>query len=160
MAGQSEGYIIRKNEPLADISEESSVDDAEMLRRAEEAVESLKAEYPEWVGHHLAALEDACRTIRAEPEASVPQLAAIADLSHDVKGEGTTYGYPLMTQLGASLHRFVTNMKACSTVQIEIIENHVSAMRVVIRERIEGDGGALGHEIVGSLEKAVAKFKA
>ena len=38
--------------------------------------------------------------------------------------------------------------------------DHIDAMRVVIRERVEGDGGEIGSELKKGLEQSVEKFKA
>jgi len=159
--GQGEGYIIRPpSKDLAEPDEDAppAADEEEMLRRAEAALESLKDEYPQWVEQHIVALETECGKLRQGDGEGATALAAMADVAHDVKGEGTTYGYPLMTALGGSLYRFVADLTACNAVQLDIMEKHVSAMRAVIRGRIEGDGGALGREIIGSLERAVAKY--
>jgi chemotaxis protein histidine kinase CheA len=137
-------------------------DAAEAVRRAEAAVAALKDEYPQWAEKHLAGLEAAMGEARSQPEDRSTHLEAVADIAHDVKGEGATYGYPLMTELGESLYRFAAKIKddscACGTVHLDIVDKHIEAMRTVIRERIEGDGGDLGRELLATFGKAVEKF--
>ncbi len=131
--------------------------DAEaMVRRAEAAVEALKAAYPAWVERHFAGLEQACERARVDPGDRNAEFETIARIAHDIKGEGGSYGYPLMTTLGASLYRFVRAMGVCGDDRLDIVETHIAAMRTVIRDRLEGDGGAVGTTLVAALEKAVA----
>lgn len=148
--------------PAGDAPADGGLDEAEMLRRAEQAVTALKDEYPRWVESHITDLEEAYAKARAHPDACDADLGSVAEIAHDVKGEGTTYGYPLMTRLGDSLHRFTTTMlegaNQRSDTRLDIIEQHIAAMRVVIRDRIEGDGGDLGQSLLASLEEAIARF--
>lgn len=137
------------------------LEEAEMLRRAEQAIAALKAEYPGWVERHIADLEEASNRARTGAGECAGQLEIVADIAHDVKGEGTTYGYPLMTAIGQALHRFAaglaSNAEACGVAQFDVIDRHIEAMRTVIRGRIEGDGGAFGEGLLAGLARAVAE---
>ncbi len=161
---QDEALFVTPPGSLADKAKTDGggLDEAEMLRRAEEAVTALKGEYPIWVEGHLADLEKAYAGARANPDEGDVHLGTVAQIAHEVKGEGTTYGYPLMTMLGDSLCGFTRGMIEGKTqrsdTHLDIIGKHIEAMRVVIRDRIEGDGGELGQTLLASLEKAVAKF--
>jgi hypothetical protein len=41
---------------------------------------------------------------------------------------------------------------------VEIIKSHIDSMRVVIKDRINGDGGEIGMELKRSLEAAIEKY--
>ena len=43
---------------------------------------------------------------------------------------------------------------------VEIVKAHIDAMRAVLREKISGDGGAIGRELAKSLTEAVAARRA
>ncbi len=150
--------------------EERTLDpeEEEMMRRAEAAVEALKTQYPDYARQHIANLEAACRLAEADPGGRDDHLKKVASIAHDVKGEGTTYGYPLMTELGGSLCKFVKHVKGSGPgiggdqlgliAQLDLIAKHVEAMTVVIRERMEGDGGPIGQEMVATIGKAVSRL--
>ncbi len=163
---QDEATFISPPGSLADKAKavgNAGLDEAEMLRRAEEAVAALKDEYPQWVENHIVDLEEAYAKARAHPDTVDIYLSSVAAVAHEVKGEGTTYGYPLMTRLGESLHDFTTTMLENASqrrsAQFDIIEKHITDMRVVIRDRIEGDGGDLGQSLLASLEAAIAALE-
>ncbi len=133
-----------------------------MLRRTEEAITTLMGKYSIWAEDHLADLEKAYADVRANPDEGDTHLATVAQIAHDVKGEGTTYNYSLMTMLSNSLCGFTKGMIEGKTqrsdTHLDIIGKHIEVMRVVIRDQIEGDGGELGQTLVASLKRAVAKF--
>ena len=40
----------------------------------------------------------------------------------------------------------------------EHIKAHIDAMKVVINERVEGDGGSVGHELTRARNQAIEKY--
>ncbi|MFQ5784157.1 MAG: hypothetical protein ACE5H8_04960 [Alphaproteobacteria bacterium] len=138
------------------------LDEEEIVRRAEAEIEALKAQYPEWVLGHIADLEAACVAARDDPEHRGRHLDTLAAVAHDVKGEGTSYDYPLMTALGDSLCRLARDLKdgagGWEDRKLTLAAKHIEAMRIVIRERMSGDGGEGGAELIASLREAVEKL--
>ena len=54
-------------------------------------------------------------------------------------------------------------MRGCSSgidANLEICRAHLDTLRAVIRERIEGDGGAIGRQLMVDLNQAIQKFPA
>ena len=41
--------------------------------------------------------------------------------------------------------------------QVEIVKAHVDAMRAVLREKIAGDGGEIGKELIKALREGIEK---
>ncbi len=138
---------------------DAPLDEAEMLRRAEAAVAALKEQYPLWAEGHIADLATSAEKARADPAGRAAHFAAIADVAHDVKGEGATYDYPLMTELGHLLHahaatlaaRLEADPGACDADALDAVDQLVAAMRRVIGERLENDGGAEGRALMAPI---------
>jgi len=139
--------------PAADAG--APLDEAEMLRRAEAAVAALKAQYPTWAEGHIAVLEAAAAKARDDRAGRALHLERLAEVAHDVKGEGTTYDYPLMTELGGYLHAFAVDLAknpgACEQGALAEAETLIAAMRQVIADRLEGDGGAPGAALMAPI---------
>ena len=111
--------------------------DAELLKRAEQAVERLRQTYPEWVMsdvNNMAALVKKAKTLSGEEQTAC--LDEIFSFSHNIKGQGTSFGYPLMTEIGESLCRFLRASKTVDKTTFSLIEHHILAMRAVIQNRI------------------------
>ena len=43
---------------------------------------------------------------------------------------------------------------------VGIVKAHIDAMRAVLREKVAGDGGKIGRELLASLQKAIESLEA
>src|SRR5215470_3034480 len=79
----------------------------ETLSRAEEAATALRANYTEWaridVDNTQARLDAAKRGVEGRRE----QLDLLYAAMHNIKGQGTSFGYPLVTRISQSLCRLI-----------------------------------------------------
>lgn len=130
---------------------------AESLARAEEALSEMSEDYPDWVTkdiEELLELHDHCNDTPEERKAS---FAKIAMKAHDMKGQGGTFGYPLITAFAESLYKFSDNKGEMSDADVELMKIHIDAMYAVIKGRIAGDGGEIGVEMQKGLDAAIKK---
>lgn len=134
----------------------------EALAKCQEAFQSLAEDYPDWVMGNLRTLLDFHNElVFAEQGAERQRLyPKIRELAHDMKGQGGTFGYPLISKFSDSLYGFVSPNAGTSDNHIELIRSHIDSMSVVIRERIKGDGGEVGNELSKGLEQAIEKYTA
>jgi len=75
-----------------------------------------------------------------------------------MRGQGGTFGYPLVTTVADSLYTFTGSRSLAQDSHVEIVKSQIDTMNAVIKERVEGDGGILGRELLTALEKAIEKF--
>ena len=131
---------------------------ADILERVAEEVRKMAEDYPDWVKEHLGAVQQEYEQARDNPEQRAKRMKAINLAAHELKGQGGIFGYPLMTTFGDSLYAFTAADGGLSDSHMEIIKAHIDAMRVVINERVEGDGGAVGEELTRALDQAIEKY--
>ena len=76
-------------------------------------------------------------------------------LALELRGQGGTFGYPLISTFGKMLYD--STLEGCREDDnaVKIVQAHVDSMRAVIREKISGDGGEIGRELLASLKKAI-----
>src|SRR3546814_13319953 len=79
-----------------DMSDSSSRDNdnaaiAATLANAQAAVADLADQYIGWVNEDLVRLEAAAKT--AAGSTAPDKLTAVSDVAHDIKGQGSTFGY-------------------------------------------------------------------
>lgn len=138
----------------------SDIDETEMerrLARAEAAVAELAENYAVWA---LADVDKCAEWLQAARAASgeadrAAAMEALHGTAHNIKGQGSSFGYPLMTGLGASLCRLARNRPAPSAAEFDLAASHLAAMRLVLAQKIKGDGGALGSKLVERLKTLV-----
>ena len=130
-----------------------------MLERAEEAINRLSDDYPKWAMKDIDTLCALMDEAEETDEARIDNLRQIFKLAHDMRGQGGSFGYPLMTRVGSSLCRFTEVLNNPDERAMKVVRAHVEAMRAVITNRVKGDGDAIGREIAQGLEFAVDRFQ-
>ena len=111
--------------------------------------------YLESAHRQVKELDELVREAECRPDAWPQYQQAIGEISHNVKGQGGCFGYPLMTRIGQSL---LTLAKATETAEpaiLELFAAHVAALRAVLDKDITGSGGELGNEVAAGLEDLV-----
>jgi hypothetical protein len=78
-------------------------------------------------------------------------------LVHDMRGQGGSFGFPLITRIAGSYCRFVESLENVDPGALEICQAHANAMRAVLLNNVTGSGGSIGTQIADGLEKAVQK---
>jgi chemotaxis protein histidine kinase CheA len=128
---------------------------AATIANAQAAVADLADQYIGWVKDDLTRLEKAAAALAgtADPE----RLTAIYDVAHDIKGQGSTFGYQLVTEIGALLCSYLKDCIKKGRCDGEVIAAHLQALHTVIDNRVRGDAGALGKEILEALRGAARK---
>lgn len=72
-------------------------------------------------------------------------------IAHNIKGQGDSFGYPLMTGVGVSLLALLRGSETRDERVIRIAEAHLAAMRTIMGNGIEGDGGETGQALIERL---------
>ncbi len=129
----------------------------EALERAEAVITDLGDDYLKWVEDDLAKLQTVMISLKAAKGDNSGEVKAIFEIAHDVKGQGGSFGYQLMTEIGGHLCRFLEFIESANPAEIGVIEVHIDALRLVIANKMKGDGGKAGDSLYKGLEMVVAK---
>ena len=127
--------------------------DAQRLQRAEAVIEKMAADYLQWVEGDLAKLEK-------DLAALVPGAADEAQRLDDIKGQGGSFGYHLMTEIGALMCRYIEKLDGLTAEEVELLNLCHKSMRAVITGRLTGDGGQAGRMVLDGLGKVAKKVHA
>src|SRR5439155_465870 len=82
-------------------------------------------------------------------------LEEINLIAHELRGQGGTFGYPLITVFGKSLYEATKVPSRQDDAGLEIVKAHIDAMRAVLREKIAGDGGDIGQQLFTTLKAQI-----
>ena len=132
--------------------------DDDLLSQAEEALNEMAEDYPDWVMSVIDELFEVHRRCVDDEVNRKGYFERINSIAHDMKGQGGTFGYQLITDFAEGLYNFTAKGSGLSDNHVEIIKAHIDAMRVVIRERVDGDGGDIGKQLKAGLEQSVEKY--
>lgn len=130
----------------------------EMLAKADAAVNRMTESYPTWAIKDVDTLGSLIDSEASDMKRDEDRLREAYKLSHDMRGQGGSFGYPMITGVADSFCKFVNSLDAIDGRAVEILQAHVKAMRAILQNRIKGDGGPIGAKILDGLHKAVAKY--
>ncbi len=78
--------------------------------------------------------------------------------AHDVRGQASTFGYPLATEAAESLCRLLEHTPDAVPVPLALIDQHVDAVRAIIREAGNESGEKLAAALTGKLRSVTDGF--
>ncbi len=127
------------------------------LARAEKTLEAMSGSFEKWLDADVAKLQ-AARVEGMQQGWTDAALEAVWRAAHDLKGMGDTYGYPLVTQLAASLCRLLETSEGKRTARgnPELVAAHVDGLRAAVRDKIASDANPTGRALIQALEAHVS----
>ena len=125
--------------------------DLDALARAEEVIANLADDYLDWVREDFVRLEAAYDVLVSGEGDDAANLEALFQIAHDMKGQGGSFGYDLMTAIGDHMCRLLEKVDKAGPLEVQMIRLHIDAMRVVITKELKGDGGAEGRQLMMGL---------
>lgn len=128
------------------------------LEEAEEQLQRAALDFTEWAKVYLKKLSDLCDKALKGSAKRREHFEEINLLAHELRGQGGTFGYPLITTFGKMLYDSTGKNCREDDNAVEIVKAHIDAMRAVLRDKVSGDGGQIGRELLHSLEVAVEKL--
>ncbi len=130
----------------------------ELLAEAEETLEREARGFLDWAKQYLDQLSTQIANAVEDQSNRGEHLAEVNRIAHELRGQGGTFGYPLITLFAKSLYEATEYPCREDDANLEICKAHLDTLRAVIREKIEGDGGAIGRQIMLALNQAIAKY--
>lgn len=128
-----------------------------LLEQAEEKLERKKLDFADWALKYLSELSNLCADALMKPGRRAAHFEKIHLLAHELRGQGGTFGYPLITHVAKMLYEITHEFCREDDSAVEIVKAHIDTMRVVIRDRISGDGGAIGKELIAGIQAAIER---
>jgi hypothetical protein len=151
--------IIPPNHKLkAKAAGPNSMTKEQALGRAEAVVKSRAAEFHQVSIAAIAMLADYWHaTAKKAGDVEEKDVRTLAKMAHDLKGQGATFGYPLVTDVAASLFKLLDRPPLKHPAFKEVIEVHVSTLQVIIAHNMRGDGGGAGQALLKGVSAAAEK---
>jgi hypothetical protein len=130
-----------------------------LLKKIEADVGEFGQNYPEMVGPELGRLNALWGDLK-KGTAAAGADKEFYRIAHDFKGQGSLMRYPLVSAIAASLCSLLERDAIATPAAHGAIEAHVSAIGAVLQQRIQGDGGKVGKEVVEGLRRTTEKVTA
>jgi len=128
--------------------------DMSAVKRAEEALQTLKTEFGDWIAADVQILVAALDAFMQDPGAE--RQGDLYRASHDLRGQARTFEFPLVERVAASLCRLLDAPGAAKATTL--VDAHVGAIRVIVRDNIKDRSNAMASTLAKELETRVSEF--
>lgn len=130
--------------------------DPAAIAKAEAALKSLSGNFSQWLQDEVVKLDGARQRVRTEGVNS-ETMEFLYLRAHDLKGLGTTYEFPLITRIGASLCKLIDDKEKRLSASMGLIDAHIDAIKAAVRDDIKTDEHPVGRVLILELERQVAE---
>ena len=133
--------------------------DAAAIAKAEAALAELSGNFAQWLQEEITRLEDARKSVQ-DQSSSPETVDRLYMCAHDLKGLGTTYEFPLITRIAASLCKLLEEPERRPTAPMVMVDAHIHAIKAAVRDNIREDSHPVGRILAEELERGVKTFMA
>ena len=130
--------------------------DPAAIAKAEAALKSLSGNFAQWLADEITKLDGARQEVKAHG-VSAETMEALYLRSHDLKGLGATYGFPIITRIAGSLCRLIDDKDKRVGAPMPLVDAHIDAIKAAVRDDIKDDEHPVGKILVQELEARVAE---
>jgi hypothetical protein len=128
--------------------------DNNVIARAEAALKSLSGQFAQWLQDEIDKL-DASRAAIQQRGLNAETAESLYLRAHDLKGLGSTYEYPLITRIAASLCKLLDEPDKRAGPPMFLVDAHIHAIKAAVRDNIRDATHPVGKVLAEELEGRV-----
>ena len=133
--------------------------DPAALAKAEAALKGLSDSFGQWMQDELVKLDAARERVRVEGY-NAETGESLYFRAHDLKGLGSTYGYPLVTRIAGLLCRLIDDPATRLSAPLFLLDAHIDGIKATVRGDIRDADHPVGKALVEELERRVREYEA
>jgi HPt (histidine-containing phosphotransfer) domain-containing protein len=157
IATYADHEVITPPHKLRSLVRAAEETDDDPVARAERALETLSSEFDSWMDSECERLETARRQVNKHGLAG-KHRDDLFHAAHDIKGEAATFGFPYAGEAANSLCRLIEHTPDATRVPLDLISQHVDAVRAIIREKARPDADAVAQRLTHKLRDVTEDF--
>ena len=149
--------VTPQNKLRKALSDRPAVPGDDPVARAERALAELSSEFGGWMQSECERLDKARRAVKTTgfTRNAKEQLFHAA---HDIKGEASTFGFPAVAGAADSLCRLIEYAPDSTKIPLQLVDQHVDAVRAIFREYSRSDAIALASQLNSRLREVTDEF--
>ena len=125
--------------------------DPAAIAKAEAALANLSGNFAQWLNDEITKLDGARATIQAEGS-TLENLESLYLRAHDLKGLGTTYGFPLVSRIAGLLCRLIEDKTQRMAAPLALVDAHILSIKAAVRDGIKAEEHPVGKIVIQELE--------
>jgi chemotaxis protein histidine kinase CheA len=133
--------------------------DFDPVAQAEAALAELAGDFRQWMEQEVVRLDTARHAVRASGFNQGTRDALFL-AAHDIKGQATTFGFPLVTPVADSLCRLIEHTPEMERIPMGLVDQHVDAVRAITHRNTRGDSDSNAARLAEMLRHVTDEFLA
>lgn len=147
--------VERPNNLAKKVPKQGGIDAEKAFVNAEKIVKEMAGQYVDKLGEDILLMKDLAAGYRRDP--SPENLDKLFRLVHNMRGQGATFGFPLITEIGRNFCRYVREKPSEKPVLPALVDQHLKALQVVHSQSIKGGGDDISRQVVKALGAVVER---
>jgi chemotaxis protein histidine kinase CheA len=131
--------------------------DFDPVARAEAALAELADDFSAWMDQECQRLDTARVAIRANG-INQGTRDALFLAAHDIKGQATTFGFPLVMPVADSLCRLIEHTPDMKRIPLGLVDQHVDAVRAITHKNARGETEFVAARLAEKLRTVTEEF--
>lgn len=127
------------------------------IKAAESAIEELSVEFDDWMNSSIDDLLSKLPKVHQDGLAS-PAGEELHTIVHDLKGQATTLGYPIVSEICDTLCNLLEKTPDVSRISPKIAELHVRSVQTIVQECTKHQDDPKANAISAGLRQMVMKI--
>lgn len=127
------------------------------IQAAEDAIEVLSEEFSDWMDQEVDRLADALTTIR-QTGWNEKAVDIVFTISHDLKGQASTLGYPVITEICNTLCHLLEKAPEPTRISLNVIETFIASIRTIIIQCDRNEDNTKANDISLGLKQMAMKI--
>ncbi|WP_085901691.1 Hpt domain-containing protein [Kiloniella majae] len=110
---------------------------------------------------NFSTLAGILEEIKNNPKDASRAMDQARSIVHNMKGQGTSFGFPLMTRVSDSFYELLKHQAQQNVVHLstpKLYEAHLKALQSILSNEISGEGPEIFQEVAASLKEKVAQI--
>lgn len=129
----------------------------DLIAAADSAVQQLSARFSIWMDDEIETMQKGWETAK-DLQFSAEPTDAFKRSVHDIKGQASTFGYPLAGQVAASLSRIFETIPAPTDWPNQLVDRHVQAIRAMVAEQDKQNYETTARELCETLSEITGEY--
>lgn len=136
---------------------QAAPDEPDPVALAEEALAQIACEFSNWMKLECERLDNARRNVK-KGGLSKETKQELFLAAHDLKGDSGLFGFPEVVPAADSLCRLLEHSPNLRTIPVAIVDQHVDAVRAIVREYVRTDISAMAAALTRKLREVTDEF--
>jgi hypothetical protein len=151
--------ITPDHRPLQQALVRAMPGDEDPIARAEQALGKLSRDFAKWMADDCQRL-DAARADVKGGGFNAQNRETLFHISDNIKGNAATLGYSEVGPVADSLCRLLEHTPDPGRIPLQLVDQHVDAIRAIVREHARADIGIMASVLATRLRQVTEEFLA